>query len=134
MLCILLVAFACSGLATFAVIASSHRHARWSADSDLSGPQKMHVKAVPRVGGVGIFAGLLGGEAAIAWMYPEFRMQALLLLACMMPAFLSGIWEDFTKAISPRRRMVALALSGLMGVLLVGGSIVRTGWFPFDHM
>ena len=30
--------------------------------------------------------------------------------------------------------MVALALSGLLGVMLVGGSILRTGWLPFDHL
>jgi UDP-N-acetylmuramyl pentapeptide phosphotransferase/UDP-N-acetylglucosamine-1-phosphate transferase len=129
-----LAAFVCSAIATIAVIASAHTHAHWSADHDLSGPQKMHVKVVPRVGGVGIFAGILGGCGMLALLRPEIARPVGLLVVCMLPAFLSGIWEDFTKAISPRRRMVALALSGLLGVLLIGGSILRTGWLPFDHL
>ena len=116
------------------VIASSSRHAAWSADHDLSGPQKMHVKVVPRVGGLGIVAGICGGAALLMGMPGNLRTETLLLLACMIPAFGSGIWEDFTKSISPRRRMVALALSGLMGVLLLGARFTHTGWAPFDDL
>ena len=134
MLLILLVSFACSLLATLAVIASAHRHAHLSADHDLSGPQKMHLEAVPRVGGVGIFAGLVGGAAVAAQRTPAHGHLILLFIAATLPAFLSGLWEDFTKAISPRRRMVALALSGVLGVVLLNGVILRTGFLPLDHL
>ena len=118
----------------FLVVYSEGLHAHWSADHDLSGPQKMHVKAVPRVGGLGILAGVCGGGLVAAWQYSDLRWELLLLLACMLPAFGSGIWEDFTKSISPRRRMVALALSGLLGVLLLGGKFTHTGWQVFDDL
>jgi UDP-N-acetylmuramyl pentapeptide phosphotransferase/UDP-N-acetylglucosamine-1-phosphate transferase len=131
---LLLVAFACAAVAMLIVVRSADRHAHWSADHDLSGPQKMHVKAVPRVGGIGIVAGVCAGAALLMWTPGELRTDALLLLACMVPAFGSGIWEDFTKAISPRRRMVALALSGLLGVLLMGGKFTHTGWTFFDEL
>ena len=134
MIWILLVAFACSASATLMVTASARWHAPWSADHDLSGPQKMHVQAVPRVGGVGIFAGVLGGATAAAWMHVAHRQEILWFVLCMLPALLSGLWEDFTKSISPRRRMAALALSGLLGVLLLDGVIVRSGWLPLDHL
>ncbi len=134
MVLIFLVSLACGLLATLVVIASERWHAGFSADHDLSGPQKMHVEAVPRVGGVGIFAGLLGGAAVTAWLHPAFGRPVLLFIACMLPAFLSGLWEDFTKSISPRRRMVALSLSGLLGALLLDGVIVRTGFMPLDHL
>jgi len=134
MFLIFMAAFGCAALAVFGVISSSHRHGHWSHDHDLDGPQKIHVRAVPRVGGVGIVSGLVGGLAVFAWLHPPVRTEAALLVACTLPAFLSGIWEDFTKAISPRRRMVALALSGVLGVVLLGGSIVRSGFAPFDHM
>jgi len=133
MIWILLVAFACSAAAMYFVVASADRHAHWSADHDLSGPQKMHVKVVPRVGGLGIVAGLAGGAALLMRQPGDLRTDVLMLLACTVPAFGSGIWEDFTKSISPRRRMVALALSGLLGVLLLGGTISHTGWAPFDR-
>ncbi len=134
MIWILLFAFACSAVAMFLVVYYEELHAHWSADHDLSGPQKMHVKAVPRVGGVGILAGVCGGVAVAAWLHAPLRWDLLLLVACTVPAFGSGIWEDFTKAISPRRRMVALALSGLLGVLLVGGRFTHTGWASFDTL
>ena len=129
-----MVALICSSVAMLLVVTSAERHAHWSADHDLSGPQKMHVKAVPRVGGVGIVAGVLGGSAAAGWMHPSLGWELLLMLACMVPAFGSGIWEDFTKSISPRRRMIALALSGLLGVLLLGGLFTHTGWKAFDDL
>jgi UDP-N-acetylmuramyl pentapeptide phosphotransferase/UDP-N-acetylglucosamine-1-phosphate transferase len=134
MIWILLVAFACSAVAMFVVVHSADHHAHWSADHDLSGPQKMHVKAVPRVGGVGILAGICGGAVVAAWLHAELRWELLLLVACALPAFGSGIWEDFTKAISPRRRMVALALSGLLGVVLLDGKFTHTGWEFFDDL
>jgi UDP-N-acetylmuramyl pentapeptide phosphotransferase/UDP-N-acetylglucosamine-1-phosphate transferase len=134
MIWILLVAFACSAAAMFLVVYYEEHHAHWSADHDLSGPQKMHVKAVPRVGGVGILAGICGGAAVAALQHVELRWELLLLVACTLPAFGSGIWEDFTKAISPRRRMVALALSGLLGVLLLDGKFTHIGWTFFDDL
>ena len=129
-----MVALICSSAAMLLVVAFSDRLAHWFADHDLSGPQKMHVKAVPRVGGIGILAGVCGGLAAAAWMRGALASEILLMLACMLPAFGSGIWEDFTKSISPRRRIVALALSGLLGVLLLGGKFTHTGWLPFDEL
>ena len=134
MIWILLVAFACSAVAMFLVVYYEEHHAHWSADHDLSGPQKMHVKAVPRVGGVGILAGICGGAAVAACLHVELRWELLLLVVCTLPAFGSGIWEDFTKAISPRRRMVALALSGLLGVLLLDGKFTHIGWAFFDDL
>jgi UDP-N-acetylmuramyl pentapeptide phosphotransferase/UDP-N-acetylglucosamine-1-phosphate transferase len=134
MISILAVALVCSSIAMLLVVTSAERHAHWSADHDLSGPQKMHVKAVPRVGGVGILAGLVGGSATAAWMRGELGWELALMLACTVPAFGSGIWEDFTKAILPRRRMLALALSGMLGVLLLGGKFTHTGWLPFDTL
>jgi UDP-N-acetylmuramyl pentapeptide phosphotransferase/UDP-N-acetylglucosamine-1-phosphate transferase len=133
MIWILAVALICSSIAMLLVMSSADSHAHWSADHDLSGPQKMHVKVVPRVGGIGILAGLAGGSAAAAWMHGGIAWELVLMLACTVPAFGSGIWEDFTKAISPRRRMVALALSGLLGVLLLGGKFTHTGWELFDE-
>ena len=129
-----MVALVCSSVAMLLVVGSAERLAHWFADHDLSGPQKMHVKAVPRVGGLGILAGVCGGLAAAAWMHGGLGWEILLMLACMLPAFGSGIWEDFTKSISPRRRMVALALSGLLGVLLLGGKFTHTGWLAFDEL
>lgn len=43
-----------------------------------------------------------------------------------MPAFLAGLTEDFTKDVSPRRRLLATAVSALMCGWLSGALITRT--------
>ena len=115
----LLLAFAVSCAVTLLLIRSAHRHARFSADHDLSGPQKFHARSVPRVGGVGIFAALVATAAALWWRYPGVAQQGMLLLACGLPAFGAGLVEDLTKRVSPRRRLIATAVSGSLGVVVL---------------
>jgi len=134
MIWILTAAFVAAALATLSVIASSHRHGHWSADHDLSGPQKMHVSAVPRVGGIGIFIGIAAGAAALMWVERSQWEITAALFCCTLPAFVSGLWEDFTKNVSPRRRMVAIAASAILGIVLVGGTLSHTGWGAFDRL
>ncbi|MEF7614720.1 glycosyltransferase [Aquincola sp. MAHUQ-54] len=123
---ILLLGFAVSGLVTLLVIRSAHRHARFSADHDLSGPQKFHAKSVPRIGGLGIFLSVVTGIATIAAAAPEYLRPSLLLVACGLPAFAAGMIEDLTKRVSPRNRLIATAVSAGLAVWLLDASIVRT--------
>jgi UDP-N-acetylmuramyl pentapeptide phosphotransferase/UDP-N-acetylglucosamine-1-phosphate transferase len=130
----LILSFVVCAVVTLLVIASAHRHERWSADYDRSGPQKMHVKVVPRVGGLGIAAGILAGATALGWQYPAAWGRIGLLVLCAAPTFYFGLNEDFTKSVSPRRRLAATALSGLLGALLLDAVVVRTGWDWFDGL
>jgi UDP-N-acetylmuramyl pentapeptide phosphotransferase/UDP-N-acetylglucosamine-1-phosphate transferase len=134
MIWVLVLSFMACAFVTLLVIASSHRHGRWSADNDLSGPQKMHVSAVPRVGGVGIAAGLAAGAVALGWNHPGLWLQIVMLAFCAVPTAVFGLIEDFTKAVSPRRRLFATALSGLIGAMLLDAVVVRTGWGWFDGL
>ncbi|HEX4510593.1 MAG TPA: glycosyltransferase [Burkholderiaceae bacterium] len=134
MIGIILIAFAVSAAITLLVIASAHRHERWSADQVGAGPQKMHVGVVPRVGGLGIACGMLLGGGFQAWLHPEYAYKLLLLFMCAFPTVAFGLIEDFTKSVSPRRRMLAAALSGLLGALLLDAVVVRTGWPWFDAL
>lgn len=104
-------------------------------DHDLSGPQKMHEHPVPRVGGIGIFAGtllgLLGlgqvlGESSHAWLM-GFGLAAL-------PAFGSGIWEDLTKQVSPRQRLVFAALSATLAFAWAGARVDHAGLPGLDAL
>ena len=103
--------FGVSALATLLIVRSSHSHARFSADNDFGGPQKFHSRAVPPVGGIGIAIGLLAGVIALGAVRDavEQRFAALLLL-CGIPAFASGLFEDVSKRVEPRYRLVATAL------------------------
>jgi len=63
---ILFLAFGVSLVLTLLIIHSAKAHAHFSNDHDFSGPQKFHAAPVPRVGGVGIIAGV-AAAAALLW-------------------------------------------------------------------
>ncbi|HRY89355.1 MAG TPA: glycosyltransferase, partial [Rubrivivax sp.] len=123
---ILIVAFVVSLGLTLLLVHSANVHAHLSHDSDLSGPQKFHAKPVPRIGGVGIAAGLAAGAGAIALHDAAAGRLAFALLACGLPAFTAGVTEDLTKAVSPLRRLLATAVSALLAVWWIDGVIERT--------
>lgn len=123
---ILIVAFAVSLGITLVAIRSAKAHAHFSHDHDLSGPQKFHVRPVPRIGGVGIVFGVLAGAWVIWLRDAAIGTQAFILLACGLPALLAGLVEDLTKNVTPARRLLATALSALLAVWLLDAVLVRT--------
>lgn len=123
---VLIFSFLVSLLATLLIVKSAGRHGAFSADHDLSGPQKFHTRPVPRVGGLSIFAALAAGGILLAFTrHPDARWLWL-LLACSLPAFVSGLAEDLTKNVSPRRRLLFTAISAVLGIWLLDGVIRRT--------
>jgi UDP-N-acetylmuramyl pentapeptide phosphotransferase/UDP-N-acetylglucosamine-1-phosphate transferase len=122
---ILPVAFIVALCVTLLIVRAQGRLAQLSNDNDLSGPQKFHIRAVPRIGGLGIFAGVLGGVAVEAWNQTGSSREMLLLLACSLPAFLAGLVEDFTKRVSPAWRMLFTAISAALALWALGALIDR---------
>ena len=116
---VLVVSFLVSLLATLWIVRYSHLHAHFTADSELTGVQKFHAVAVPRVGGVGIFLGI---SIAICMRYfqnAEVGSFGFLLIFSALPAFLSGLIEDVTKQVGVRIRLLASVLSaGVAGYFL----------------
>lgn len=123
---ILLAAFAVSLIVTLLVIRASRRDGHAAQDHDLSGPQKFHARPVPRIGGVGIFAGIAGGVLALVLLDRRAASMGGLLLVCGAPCFLAGLAEDYTKRISPRRRLFFTAVSGALAVWLLQAVITHT--------
>jgi len=122
----LLLPFFISALVTLWVIRSARTHGHFSADDDLSGPQKFHTQPVPRIGGIGIYVGLLAC-ALLAWQQGGADMKlGFLLLLCGLPAFGAGLVEDLTKKVSPGKRLLATAISALLAAWLLGAVISRT--------
>ena len=121
----LLVSFFVAALVTGLTIRLSHSYGQMMADHDLSGPQKFHALAVPRIGGVGIVAGLLACTVVEWSINGPGRRTGMLLLLCGLPAFGAGLIEDFTKAVSPAKRLAATALSAALAAWLMGALITR---------
>jgi len=113
---ILLSALVASLVVTLWVVRAGRSEGHAAHDSDLKGPQKFHAQPVPRVGGLGIVAGVFAGALAIGFQDPRTNTLALLVLTCGMPCFVAGLAEDFTKRISPRRRLFFTAVSAGLAV------------------
>ena len=122
---VLLLALATSFCLTLWVVRSAQAHARFSHDTDVTGPQKFHARPVPRIGGLGIVAGISAAIGLLAWRDPA-TLWPVMLLACGLPAFAAGMAEDLLKTMSPRRRLFFTALSAALAVGLVDAAIRRT--------
>src|SRR4051812_15751910 len=108
---VLLIGFAVSAIVTFFIIRSARTHSHFSADLDMSGPQKFHSRPVPRVGGLGIVMGLAAALGVFTVFSSGQMLVGLELMLCAVPAFVSGLAEDLTKAQSPRRRLFFTVVS-----------------------
>src|SRR2546423_11286949 len=120
---VLFLAFIVSAVVTFFVIRSARTHAHFSADADMSGPQKFHAMPVPRIGGVGIVVGLTAALTAACLLRGSRMALGLVLLGTASPAFLAGFAEDITKTQSPRRRLFFTAVSALAAAVILSAVI-----------
>ena len=131
---ILILSFLVAAVSTLLLVRSAKRHAHLSNDHDVSGPQKFHATPVPRVGGLGIIVGILAAEAALGYYDPETARLFGLLLLCALPTFASGLAEDVTKNVSPRRRLLFTAVSALLGVFVIHAVIDHIGFSAIDPL
>ncbi len=122
----LLTAFAVSLGITLWVVHAARSHDHFFMDHDVDGPQKFHDQPVPRVGGIGIFGGLLAALVVLLAAHREAALDGLVLLACGSIAFAVGMIEDLTKRVSPSKRLLATALSALLAAGFLGTLITRT--------
>jgi UDP-N-acetylmuramyl pentapeptide phosphotransferase/UDP-N-acetylglucosamine-1-phosphate transferase len=111
--------FGASFAACLVIVLSQKWHGSLSHDHDLDGVQKVHMAAVPRIGGVGVAAGILLGSLA----HGAGLRETFLLLAASAPAFVAGLAEDFTKRVSVKARLAATALSAVIASALLGATV-----------
>lgn len=137
---LLAVSFLVALLASLFIVRSSARHASLSADHDLSGPQKFHSRPVPRIGGIAVMAGVLAGAGLARWIRVDETILLAGLILTGMPTFASGLAEDLTKNVSPRRRLAFTAVSAALAAWWLDAVLIRTDipgvdalmpWAPF---
>jgi UDP-N-acetylmuramyl pentapeptide phosphotransferase/UDP-N-acetylglucosamine-1-phosphate transferase len=95
-------------------------HQRYSIDAISTFPQKIHGKAVPRIGGLAIFGGVLAGAL---WNKLDIEWLGLTLILCSLPAFLGGIGEDLTKKISTVARLLLTFVAAAIAFFVLDASI-----------
>lgn len=130
----LLIACFASALAAWLLLRFERLHARISYDHAAAGPQKFHDTPTPRIGGVPIAAGSVVAFAIWSSGTPADQEFALALGASILPAFASGLIEDFTKRIGPDIRLWASFLSALVAALLFDTVVTRSGLPAIDAL
>jgi UDP-N-acetylmuramyl pentapeptide phosphotransferase/UDP-N-acetylglucosamine-1-phosphate transferase len=104
-------------------------------DHVLTGPQKFHLVPVPRVGGLGIVAGLIAAAAYQSLVgAPSGSDLGLILMVCAIPAFAFGLAEDLTKQVSARVRLLATAASAVLAFWLLDAQLRHTAIPGLDLM
>jgi len=134
-----LAALAASGVISLLIVLSQKWHGGLSHDHDLSGVQKVHTTAVPRIGGVAVVAGLVIGFFAYRKLNPDFlgepyASDVLLLLLASAPAFVAGLIEDMTKRVSVRMRLMATALSAMIASAALGATVTDLDLWGVDTL
>jgi UDP-GlcNAc:undecaprenyl-phosphate GlcNAc-1-phosphate transferase len=129
------LAFFISLISTHTLIRYQHLHEKISSDDDLSGPQKFHIQAVPRIGGVGIFLALIcSALLATFFLSREHGLLLLQITACALPAFIIGLIEDLTKKIGIKTRLIAAAMSAYIGIYFLNILITKISIPGFDWL
>lgn len=122
----LLAAAAAAWLIGYLIIRHDHVHAHFSHDHIDTGPQKFHALPTPRIGGVAVYAGLLGAAGVL--MLPIFGPtppQYGLLLLAGAPAFFGGLLEDVTKKVGVYSRLVLTMAAAALCAWLLGAILPR---------
>jgi UDP-N-acetylmuramyl pentapeptide phosphotransferase/UDP-N-acetylglucosamine-1-phosphate transferase len=105
-----------------ALVLSAHKHGHLTMDVP-GAVQKFHLDPTPRVGGIAIYIAMVA-----AWVLMPGLSEAKLLstiLVAGMPALFVGLWEDVTKRVSVRTRLLVTMASGAFAAMLTGVSLNR---------
>jgi UDP-GlcNAc:undecaprenyl-phosphate GlcNAc-1-phosphate transferase len=116
------------------ILRYKHVHENLTADHDLKGVQKFHEFVVPRVGGIGIFVGIICSLLYEYQIDAELNTFGLMLIVAAIPAFVAGLAEDVTKRVSIKKRMIATIISAGLGGYLLDGWITRMDVIGLDYI
>jgi len=127
-----LIALFVSLIGCLLIIRFQHLHKHVTGDTDLSGVQKFHTKAVPRIGGLPIFIAI--ACALIPRWTNDLNVAsfATLLLVSALPCFLTGLLEDLTKKIGAKERLVATMVSAAIAGFYLDAWLTNVQIFGID--
>lgn len=116
------------------IILTQQWHGKLSLDHDLNGVQKIHETPVPRIGGLGVVAGLLLAGVFSYQLGGETYETAGKLLLCAIPAFGAGLIEDFTKRVGVRTRLFASFISAALAYWVLDARLVDLDTPGLDYL
>jgi UDP-N-acetylmuramyl pentapeptide phosphotransferase/UDP-N-acetylglucosamine-1-phosphate transferase len=113
------------------IVATRHWHGTLTLDHPGS-VQTAHETPTPRIGGMGIYLGML-----IAWsVMPagETKTIAGTIMLAGLPAWLFGMAEDITKRVGVVPRLLATMFSGVLACMFSGVALTRLDLPLVDQM
>jgi len=123
-----LAALIASFLVCWGMLLSRRAHEKLSIDDTSPGLHKVHRTPVPRIGGLGILAGVILGAAMLdqaeaVWM--------LLFLLASLPAYMGGFLEDLTRRVTPYSRLLFAFGAAATAYFLIDARITDLD-LPYD--
>src|SRR3954471_7209211 len=102
-------------------------------DNTFGGLRKIHLTPIPRVGGLAIAAGMIGG-ASIDWAADGDAGLWPLLLLCVAPGFIWGLVEDLSKRGAVPVRLALTAVAAGLGFILLDARITQVDVPGLDNL
>jgi len=116
------------------IVRYQHLHSHLSHDHQLDGPQKFHIKPVPRIGGLSIASGLLCSLLIALLQNSPYVMLGLLFLGCASLPFGIGLLEDVSKAVSIRTRLIIIGIGATLLIFILPLQVASLDIPIFDEI
>jgi UDP-GlcNAc:undecaprenyl-phosphate/decaprenyl-phosphate GlcNAc-1-phosphate transferase len=117
----IVAALAISAITQYILIAVSKKNDILMDDHTSDLPQKMHDIPTPRVGGLGIFIA--------SFLFCIDNRLGLILLACSIPTFFAGFFEDLFSNLSPKKRLLIMVVSAVFAIYFLDAYVTDFGLF-----
>ncbi len=121
----ILISFIVSFIVNFLIVRLSKNINKLITDHIHEGPQKFHVKPTPRLGGIGIYLAVISISIYSFIFNVETKYLFLMLLISSLPVFISGIYEDITKTLSPKARILLMLIGASLAYFLLDAKVIR---------
>ena len=122
-------ALLCAFSVSLALVLTKKHHGHLTLDSTI-GIQKFHTEPTPRVGGIGIYLGVV-----LAWAVVRDKgvrdILGVILVAGFVP-LVCGLAEDLTKRVGVLPRLIATMLGGIVAWLITGVALNRLDVYGLD--
>ncbi len=120
-----ILALLMSLITQYLIIGISHRKGIFLDDHNSDLPQKLHETLTPRIGGLGIFLGLM-------MMVADIEIGRFLLIASV-PAFLAGFLEDLFGNVSPTRRLLIMSVGTFVAIYALKAFVTDFGFIQVPN-
>ena len=131
---VMLVPIMCLEVATLFLLCRADMWLGGLGTDSAVGPQKVHVNSVSRVGGVAVFMGLCACVAVLYYHDPKLSLPIVYVMVAVLPAFVIGLYEDFTQSVGAAPRFLICAVSATMLVLFADVGITKVNLKIFDYI